>query len=270
VLFRILRGRGRPLIAAAGGALLFFANPVSVLVSSRRGMFDGVAILFLMLALGVGVAGASASRGRASAWMSVSLLVKHVAWFHPLLLVDARKPRTLAAAALPYAVFAASLTPFLRSWPQMRTNVLEYRSLAEGYGTDFLRSLSFLPPWTPAAVFVAAALAAAAWLGARRVELGRASLFLFLVVLVFAPGVTPYYFVWPIALGALYPTAGFAVYTAVVTLFYLRSPDVVGLDWPHLPGWGGIWFAAAFWALWEVRALTARAAPRAEISARAT
>ncbi len=100
---------------------------------------------------------------------------------------------------------------------------------------------------------MAAALAAAAWLRLREVEFARASLRLFLVVLLFVPGIAVYYFVWPIALGALYPSAGYAVYTAIVTLFLIHSPDALGVELSHLPGWSGPWWALAFWLLWEIR-----------------
>jgi hypothetical protein len=258
VLYRILRTRGRDALPAALGALLFFANPVSVVASSVRGMFDDVAILFLVVAVAVDAAGRTAA---STAALSLSLLVKHVAWFHPLLWWKrGRGAAGMAAALVPYAVFLASFLPWWNSRAFVKSHVFQYRSLDEAYGTEPLRMISWLPHWTQDAVFVVAALAAVVWLLRRGVETGRASLFLFLVVLAFAPGVTPYYFVWPVALGALYPSAGYFAYTAAVSLFYLRTPDLLGVEWAHLPGWGGVWFATVLWALWEIRALTLRPA----------
>jgi hypothetical protein len=264
LVFSILRGRGRPSVAAAGGALLFFGNPISVIVSSRRGMFDDVAILFVVL--GVLLVERRRAEGRdglapASAALAASLLVKHVAWFHPLLLLR-RRPlgKSAAAALLPYAVFAASFLPFLRSWGAIRANVFEYRSMSESYGVIALRFLPWMPRWGGQAVLALAAVAAVVWLRRRNVDFARASLFLFLVVLVFAPGITPYYFVWPIALGALTRGPGYFLYTATISLFLIGSPDAIGLELPHLPGWWGAWWATVLWLLWEIRGITRTAA----------
>ena len=127
------------------------------------------------------------------------------------------------------------------------------RDLDEAYGTEPLRLVHWLPRQTTTVLFVMAAFAAIFWL--RGVELGRASLVLFLVLLIFTPGICPYYFIWPVALGALYPGLGFAVYTAVVTAFFIHSPDVIAQEIPHLPGWWGVWWAIVFWLLWELRSL---------------
>ena len=73
--------------AGPGAAALFFVNPVSVFVSSFHLQFDGLAILFLVLAVvEFGRRGFEPRPGRSAGWMSLSLLAKHVAWFHPLLL----------------------------------------------------------------------------------------------------------------------------------------------------------------------------------------
>ena len=95
---------------------------------------------------------------------------------------------------------------------------------------------------------------AAVWM-LRRVELVRAALLLFLVQLIVMPGVWAYYFVWPVALGAIFPSVGYLVYTLTVAAFFFKSPDVVGLDWPRLPGWWGCWWATCSGSSREVRAL---------------
>ncbi|HEY7113362.1 MAG TPA: hypothetical protein VIA45_10565 [Thermoanaerobaculia bacterium] len=258
VLYRIARGRGASAARAGGAAALFFANPVSVVVSSLRGMFDAISILFLILSIHL-MERKPARKAGAVAAMSASVLVKHVTWFHPLLLARRGSPRLrLAAALVPYAVFFASFLPFWSSRERVLAQVFRYQGLSEPYGVDALRRLAWIPTWGLPALCAAAALLAAFWLARRGVELGRASLLLFLVLLVFLPGITPYYFVWPIALGALDPSAGFAVYTAVVTLFLIHSPDAIGVELSHLPGWSGPWWAAVLWLLWEIRALTRR------------
>jgi len=182
------------------------------------------------------------------------LLVKHVAAFHPLLFLRGRRRRGLPAAAVAavYAVFAASFLPFLGAWPAIRRNVLLYGGLGGLYGTDALLLVPGVPFWVPRVLFVAAALVAVAVLLRRRIETARASLLLFLVTLVFLPGIGRQYFVWPIALGALFPGAGFAVYT-VVAATALVAISGLAPSLAHLPGWYGVWWAALLWLLLEAR-----------------
>ena len=248
----IARRRGESELQAFFMALLFFANPVSVIVSSRLFAFANLSIAFLLLAL-VSRSRSAARPAAAAGWLSLSLLAKHVTWFHPLLFARRRgEPRLSWPAALsPYVLFALSFVPFRKQWLGIWQNVFRYRGLSEPYGTEALRFVSWLPRETATIVFVLAALAGVFFLA--RVELERACLLLFLVLLIFTPGICPYYFVWPVALGALFPSAGYLVYTLVITAFFLNSPDVLGLDWPHLPGWGGCWWATVFWLLWEIR-----------------
>lgn len=251
--------KGKTRLQAFFLALLFFANPVSVIVSSRLYTFDNLSIAFLLLAL-VSLSRSCARSVAVAGWLSLSLLAKHVTWFHPLLFARRRRePRLSWPAALsPYALFLLSFAPFWKQWPGIRGHVFGYRGLDESYGTHALRFVSWLPRETTTIVFVLAALAGVFF---ARVEVDRACLLLFLVILIFTPGICPYYFVWPVALGALFPSAGYLVYTVVITAFFLKSPDVLGLDWPHLPGWWGCWWATVFWLLWEIRSLARRSSP---------
>ena len=130
---------------------------------------------------------------------------------------------------MPYAVFAASFVPYWRSWEGIRQNVLGYRSLAEDYGVAMLLHVPGAPRWLPSAVFLAAASSPRSCsCGASRAP--RACLMLFLVMLLFAPGICEYYFVWPIALGALFGGAGYRrLHGRRRRRFFLGSPDGLGL-----------------------------------------
>jgi hypothetical protein len=246
----VLAGRGH---RGAAAALLFFANPVSVIVTGHYLQFDNVAILFLLLAM---LAARRLPEGRASAVaaLSASLLVKHVTAFFPLLFAGGTGRRGLGrfAAALPYAVFAASFLPFWKSWPAIRANVVAYRGGTEAYGVGLLRAVPAVPSWLPMALFLAAV--AAAILIGRKLELARAGLLLFIVMLLFTPGINEYYLVWPIALGSLFGGAGYAVYTLVTAGFLIGgSLEGLGVENAHLPGWHGVWWSLVFWSLWDAR-----------------
>ncbi len=251
LLLHRLAGGGR---RGAATALLFFANPVSIFVSSFHLQFDGVAILFLLLAVWTAERPAGA-RGRTAAALSASLLVKHVTAFYPPLFLRRREPGGLGplGVLIPYAVFAASFLPYAGQWTGIRDHVLGYRSLAEDYGTAMLARIPGAPAWLPTAVFAAAIVTALVLL--RGVALPRACLLLSLVTLLALPGIAEYYFVWPIALGALSAGAGFLVYTLVVSAFYLGSPDGLNLPLTHLPGWHGVWWSLLLWLALELRRL---------------
>ena len=108
--------------------------------------------------------------------------------------------------------------------------------------------------WLLTLLFAGAALAAVIW--SRRLELPRASLLLFLVMLVFLPGFQEQYCLWPIAPGSLYPSAGFFVYVALASGFVVRATLARAATDSWLPGWYAPWWGALFWLLWEARALT--------------
>ena len=256
VLFE-LGGRGRRGLSAA---LLFFLNPVSIFVSSYRLSFDNLSILFLLLA--VYGSRRSASKIAVTSLLSVSFLLKHITAFFPPLFVGSGKRRGLPmlAAMAPYGIFLASFLPFWRSWPAIYRNVFQYRGGIEEYGVGILRAVTAIPSWAPSALFLAAMVSAVIVL--RRLELTRACLMLFLVMLIFTPGVCEYYFVWPIALGSLYGGAGYFVYTTVVSSFFLGSPDGLRLELRHLPGWQGVWWSLVFWYAWEQRRLSRGASTR--------
>jgi hypothetical protein len=244
--------RERGLLAA----LLFFGNPVSVLVSSWHVQFDGVSIFFLVLA--VSFATREVPRPSATvASLSASLLVKHVTWFHPLLFgVRGKLGRPAVLATLvPYCLFGISFLPYASSWREIRANVFEYSGLRSLYGFDVALLLPGMPDWLPVLLFLGAAGVSVVLL--RRVEISRASLLLFLVLLVFIPGISRQYFVWPIALGSLFPSPGYLLYTLVASASFLQLSGPSGSDAGFGPGWYGPWWAAIAWLLWEMRSLRA-------------
>jgi hypothetical protein len=256
VLYRLAGGGRR----GATAALVFFGNPVSVFVSSFHLQFDNVAILCLLAAL-LWAERLPASRIPTIGWLSASLLFKHVTAFFPPLFLARRGRRGLTAfeVLVPYAVFAVSFLPYWRSWAGIRSNVVGYRSLREDYGVGMLRTVPGMPDWMPGALFAAAVLGALVVL--RRLPRARACLLLFLVMVLFAPGICEYYFVWPIALVSLFGGAGYMVYTVVVSSFFLGSPDGLGLPLEHLPGWHGLWWSVLLWLAWEARRLSGRLEP---------
>jgi hypothetical protein len=267
----LLVGIGRRRLALSGDearrrALLFFSNPVSVLISCAHGQFDGLAILFLLGAL----LGAASPRSKVrqagvAAMLCVSLLLKHVALFHPLLFSRRRVRGGLPDALVlaPYAVFAASFLPYAAALAEIVDHVFLYggrlgsRALQKPGGLQAFVS----PAELPSVLFPLVLLFAVAgilWM-TRQWELSRACLALFLVLLCFSPSWAVQYLVWPAALGALFPTAGYGIFTLAAALYHSSAPESLAIPWPVRATPLGTWVAALFWLGSEI--LRARREP---------
>jgi len=240
-------------------SLLFFSNPVSVLISCAHGQFDGLAILFLLAAI-LAATLPKKTRGRAPrivALLSLSLLVKHVALFHPLLFSRRlRKDGILSDgwALTPYAVLAAAFLPFAAAEGGfVAKNILVYGARASqtylqkpgGLASLVDVDASRLGRWT----FSIALLLAVAWAlrKTRSLELPRACLVLFLAQLTFAPAYAVQYLVWPVALGSLYPSTAYGLFALAGGLYHSAAPESLDLPWGIRPTELGTWAAGALW-----------------------
>jgi hypothetical protein len=262
LLARIARGRlGLDPDEARRRALLFFTNPISVLISCVHGQFDGLSILFLLGALAVSARPPSAARnGGVSALLSLSLVVKHVTLFHPLLFSRRRTgeggrglPDFLVLA--PYAVFAASFVPYAGALGAIVDHVVLYGSRS-GAGLQKPGGIQAFVHDVPGnrLFFSILFLAGVVWIlrETRRWELSRACLALFLALLVFSPSWAVQYLVWPVALGALYPSAAYGIYTLAGAVYHSSAPESLAMPWPVRATPLGTWVAALLWLGVEV------------------
>jgi hypothetical protein len=243
--------------SARRAALLFFSNPVSVAVSSAHGQFDGLSICFLLAAIWFSTDPAARdNRPAAVTFLSLSLLVKHVTAFHPLLFWRGwRRPGlALWGIAVPYAVFALSFLPYRFSFSRIGQNVLLYPTMLLGSKGQALGGLqSFLGfPAAPAAWFNGIALAAIGWViwKTRGIEIARASLVLSLALLTFLPSLAIQRFVWPIALGSLFVSPAFALFSGAAALCH--TSYTLQLVWPVRIQILGVWMAGLFWLVAEL------------------
>ena len=258
VLRGLARDQGASEPEAARMALLYFSNPVSVLVAGYLRQFDGIAILFLLLAL------RTSSRARRSGWLAsaslaASLLVKHVAAAHPLLFWRRRDGRSLSLPLVlaPYVVFGLSFAPFLSSASAgaIRDNVLLYGTWLRGSRGQMAGGLHgwFSVPggatWPFFAILVGG-MACGLLLGRRR-PLPQGALLLFLAQIVFAPGFAAQYLLWPIALGSLAVSAGYVWTTTVGALFIVTAAGLLSL--PFAVTATAAWTAVLLWFLQEAR-----------------
>ena len=238
-------------------ALLFFSNPISVLVSGAQGQFDGTAVLCLLGAIYWAMDEDFArARHRVVGLLALSLLVKHVTAFHPFLFWRrVRRPGLSdAGVAVPYVVFLVSFLPFVGAWRAIATNVFLYSAGVEkgAARSGGLQSFVGLPTGSSAA-FVVLFFLAVGWIVwiTREMTLPRACLVLFLGLLVFLPSYAPQYLAWPLALGALYASPLFGLYTALGALWH--SSESLQLPWPVQVVPYASWVAALLWLFAEIR-----------------
>ena len=267
VLRALARDRGAPDSEARRIALLYFANPVSVLVACYMRQFDAVSILFLLLAIRSSSRAAARGRWAAAGALSLSLLLKHVTALQPLLFWRRRRPGGLSLPFVlaPYAVFGLSFLPFLAASGAIVDHVLLYGTGLggpSGQRPGGIESLFAFPEGWRAAPFLIllAAVAAAIAIG-ERVSLPRAALLVFLAQLVFAPGFAAQYLLWPMALGSLVPSAGYVLLTTVGAAFMVNEARLVEL--PVAATAMAAWTAALLWFLQEARFALAAAPPEA-------
>jgi len=238
-------------------ALLFFSNPISVLVSGAQGQFDGTAVLCLL----GGIYWAmdrefEKKHRRVVGLLALSLLVKHVTAFHPFLFWRRIRRPGLSdgGVATPYVVFFLSFLPFAGAWQAIARNVFLYSAGVERGSArpGGLQSYIGFSGASPAAFAVLFFLAVAwiVWI-TRQMALPRACLVLFLALLVFLPSYSAQYLAWPLALGALYPSPAFGLYTAAGALWH--SSQSLELQWPLRVAPYGAWVAALLWLLVEIR-----------------
>jgi hypothetical protein len=176
-----------------------------------------------------------------------------VTLFHPLLFSRRRERSGLPDLFVlaPYAVFAASFLPYAAALPGIVRQVLLYGGRLGGPVLEKPGGLQafFSTSGPHRIVFAALLLAAVAGIfhATRRWELARASLALFLTLLVFSPSYAVQSLVWPVALGALYPSAAYGLFTLAGALYHSSAPEGLGLPWPVRATALGTWLAAVAW-----------------------
>ncbi|CAN5549045.1 hypothetical protein BH23CHL10_BH23CHL10_00960 [soil metagenome] len=218
-------------LLAAG---VFFANPVSILITGYHSQFDN-------LAIAVGLAGMlllerAERQGSDRAWLAgvavlgVSLVVKHLLLVLPLWI--ALRQRSVGRAALvlilPVAMLSASFVPFAADgWSGIAGNVIGYRSAENAPFHTWL-----LPPLLQRHVsptmLLAGAVLLVGWLVRRRSPVEHVLLYC-VTVTVFAPGVYWQYLAIPAAASVVFFNSGYLLYIGIATLFLLASPVNVGI-----------------------------------------
>lgn len=171
------------------------------------------------------------------ALLGLSLSIKHVLIFFPLWL--AMRPQSLwrrfLCLIIPYGIFVLSFLPYWHDWPQIRHQVVEYRSFANGlfwnlYLGDVLNGVPLILPF-------AGAMLVAGWC-ARKVPVLDAFWMYLCCLLIFSSAHANQYWVIPVAAIAARPTVWGISYFVLVTLFLCGSNEGLAIHW-LAPFWWG-------------------------------
>jgi Glycosyltransferase family 87 len=246
-------------ISPRAAALLYLCNPVAIFVSSVLGQFDGLALLFLAAAV---LQTVSPHPPRRTLWAAVllglSIAAKQFTALHPLLWLRQRGGGATVVAA--YVVPFLTLLPYAASWRTIARSLVAYYSTPLSYGLSELVLYDARYALVVGALGLAAALATISWLRGR--DLARSCLFLFLVVLFFAPGLGAQYLLWPLPFGAVFGGWPMILFTLATMVWVVGSYfDVPGSGqfFGHL-----VWITVGVWMFFESRALQSRPVPQAE------
>jgi hypothetical protein len=264
--------------SAQRAAWLFALHPVSILVTSFHGQFDSVMLLFVLLSLRFQQSG----RFDASA-LSLSAAIATKSF--PVLLLPffvvsgapSRAARFVLLATVPVALL---LLPYaIADSGALARELVGYAGVADFGWIGAWRGLRWMATgalarseaahWTAsiaaAKYLFLAAYAVGVWAFAtRRLRwtLPQATLGVFLAFLALYGAISAQYLLWPVVVGALFPTLWFALYSAAATFalvgFYLfLAPGVLTAGGP---GPLGPHAAGVLWACGVAAVLAASAA----------
>ena len=224
-------------------AVIFFLNPISIIISGYGRQFNNVAVLAAMLAAVIYgddfIAGFSKRKFLGLIMLGISITTKHVFFAYPFWLAVKQRgvKEKLTALFLPVAIFFASFLPYAKnSTTQIIHHVFLYQSMG---GTAVMRSLKLVLGESRGGAlgFLLLLLALTVFGIAFKKYSNLKSVLLYgLVLLLFTNSIVNEFFVIA-AVGAAVFFNGFFVLFLLVAGGFVASGMLGWFPWPHsLPG----------------------------------
>ena len=234
IAFLLFRISERPAVA-----IVYLANPVTILLTGMHGQFENLAMLPLLVAVYL-----IERKPRLSAiWLLgvLSMLLKHITLFFVLFLFFKAAPTKRRAVLMMLAAGLVFLLSFLPYLPAGREGIIQNvflyisRSSPE-YG------LASTPGWS--AVPFMALMAAFALIASRRLAARDGLLFMALAYLTFAPGVSEQVFILPLTV-SFAASMPYFLFTSAVAVFLTGSGNNLYF---HAPiAWNWVWLVSLIW-----------------------
>ncbi|HYG83256.1 MAG TPA: hypothetical protein VD907_00055 [Verrucomicrobiae bacterium] len=178
--------------------VVFFLNPVSIVITGYHNQFDNLALLVGLLGLAImpddSVRQFQRRHVYAALLIGVSLCIKHLFFVLPLWLFirGATLKIKLFMAGVPVAVFLLSFVPF---WAEGQAGIMQNVFLYKSFANAPLLNIIFSPEfvrWIHPTVLVVAALAITGIL-TRRLPIFDAAMWYLLVLVAFSPAIANQY-----------------------------------------------------------------------------
>jgi hypothetical protein len=213
--------------------LLFFLNPISILITGYHGQFDNIAILLAMV--GIWIFGEKIEKKVTGKkilgliTLGLSLMTKHIFFIFPLWLAIKQKgwKMKLLCLLVPLGVFAISFLPFISTgFDGIVHNVFMYKSFDNG---PFWYALApaIITRFIPKMVLFTATLVILAFVFRKKSNF--VSLLTYTVaIVIFSPAIANQYLAIAIPFIAVNFNAFFALFTLLSSLFL--TVDVSGLS----------------------------------------
>lgn len=244
-------------------ATLFFLNPVTIILSGFHAHVDSIA-LFLVLA-GIWMVDPDVRFIRrliGYGLITCGLIMKHVVLF-PVLAVTMslsgmRRIRGLTVFAAMVVLFLMTFIPF---WPEARTEITEhvfkFQGLATLSGITYMlyawcKECTWLGQYsytTYRTVFMAMAFLFTVMVPKR--DILRSMNLVILFFLTFTSAHAAQYFVLPVAVGSLFPTKWFVLYSAVTSMFLIGNEAELNVHAFKFVSYNTVWIFASLWFVAE-------------------
>lgn len=222
--------------------ILYWLNPVAILIVGYHGQFETLAMLPLLLSLYI----------RRANWLlaTLSLLIKHITlpgiWVIFCFSASTKRKAILSMAAS-LAVFGASFLPYINEgYRGILQNVLLYHSTSRIFGFS-----SFVSPLIVYLLFGCIIFFLPWILKDRKVPIYQTMGTAFLSFIVFSPGMAQQYFLLPLLTAQSLPYWGYVIFSLSATLWILVNPSGLWLpifDWLN---WfwqlNLVWIVSAVW-----------------------
>ena len=204
-------------------SILFFLNPISIIITGYHSQFDNLAILFALIAAYYFERAHGASKGKEQmiglVLLGFSLCIKHVAFAFPFWLAVKQNSwrRRALVLLLPVVIFLTGFIPFaFQGYRGIITNVFQYRSGNNAPFFYFVVPRMINTHVSSYMIFYTSMLA----LGVIFIRKSPVQSLLYYLgaLVIFSPSVVNQYFAIPIALVSVFPNFYYLSYTALGTL----------------------------------------------------
>lgn len=252
-------------------AVFFFLNPVTILLSGYHAQFDNNAVFFLLLAVWLQFySNFKQTKWKIISWflLTIGFIIKHITPFQVFLVeLSFFKKNSILKGSLLFILtlvaFLSTILPFANNSESqfvIKEYVLGYQGQSTISGvTGIIRyfcvtcqvfDIRFYALYKY--IFLIGGMVFSLFL-IRKKNLLLSLLVSFLFFLTFSSAHAPQYFVLPLAIGALFPSRWFILYTTVITILLLAFQVEVGLSIyikVFLINVG--WVTASFWFFAEL------------------